>query len=82
MAACDRMQLSLQDAMRDTGEIDDQISPVAALRRVRQWLPLGTVEDLFLATAWQPFKAILFPNWVGYTVPVRSGPFLENYVPQ
>jgi hypothetical protein len=50
------------------GELDDQIPPREALRRIRRYLPhIRTANQLFLATAWQPFKLVFERGWVGYT---------------
>lgn len=60
------------DDMRRTGllrrgEVDEAVSPTQALRLVRKYLPhVRTVEQLFVETAWQPFKVVFERGWVGY----------------
>ena len=59
------------DGMRRAGLIGpremDRASPREALRRIRPYLPhIKTPAQLFVATAWQPFKAVFERGWVGY----------------
>ena len=60
------------DGMRRAGligprEMDESVPPREALRRIRPYLPhIKTPAQLFVATAWQPFKAVFERGWVGY----------------